>query len=205
MNKKQLALTLSKLEALHTFNVHLEQYQTTSELASELLWLAYHQGDLETKTVVDLGTGNGILGIGALLLGASHVYFLDLDKGALEICKKNLLSLKILKKKYTLLEGDVASFDYKVDTTLMNPPFGVQKKGADKTFLTVAMDQAQAIYSIHKFESKKFIDSFSLDHGFMVEGVLKREFILRKTYAFHTKEKHTFTIGLWILRKLPSC
>lgn len=53
MNKKKLAIELSKLAKLNKLNVNLEQYQTESEFAADLLWLAYQEGDVKGKVVAD--------------------------------------------------------------------------------------------------------------------------------------------------------
>ena len=41
-------------------------------------------------TVVDVGTGSGVLSIGAALLGASRVHALDLDEVAVVAAKENI-------------------------------------------------------------------------------------------------------------------
>ncbi len=196
-NRKNLAIKLSKLKGLEKFNIDLEQYQTDTQIASELLWVAYQNGDIKDKTIADFGSGNGIFGIGALLLGAKIVYFIDIDKNTLEICKKNLLDFGI--NNYYLLNLDVSNFDKKVDTVLMNPPFGVQKRKADKRFLEIAMKFSDKIYSIHKIESKNFIEVLCEEKGFNVLDIIEREFVIPKIYKFHTKNKHLFSVGIWIL------
>lgn len=42
------------------------------------------------QTVVDVGTGSGVLAIGAALLGASHITALDLDEVAVRAAKENV-------------------------------------------------------------------------------------------------------------------
>src|SRR5690606_19227603 len=44
------------------------------------------QGD----TVVDVGTGSGVLSIGAALVGASHIHALDLDEVAVVAARENI-------------------------------------------------------------------------------------------------------------------
>jgi putative methylase len=200
MNKKNLAIQLSKLKQLEKFDVSLEQYPIDSNLASEILWNALQNNDLSEKVVVDFGCGNGILGVGALLLGAKLVYFLDKDRDVLKICKENIESLDF--KNFKLINKDILDFDIKVDTVVMNPPFGVQKRKADKDFLEVAMKNSQVIYSVHKIESKNFINQLVVDYGFEVRNVIEKEFIIGKLYEFHTKEKHGFKVGIWVLRKI---
>ncbi len=49
-------------------------------------------------TVVDVGTGSGVLSIGAALLGASHVHALDLDDVAVIAAKENIQLNKVEDK-----------------------------------------------------------------------------------------------------------
>ena len=195
MDKKTLQIRLSKLQLLATPHVLLEQYQLEGNLAAELLWKAFLNSDLKDKVVADLGCGNGILGAGALLLGARKVYFLDKDKKALHIAKKNS------NNKGIYLLQDVQDFCKKVDTIVMNPPFGVQQRKADKPFLEKAMDVGKTIYSIHTSPSVQFIKKLSEEHNFNVEEILERKFLLKKTYSFHTHKKYFVQVGIWVLRK----
>ena len=195
MNKKQLEIKLSKLTPLSSLNVNLEQYQLEGTLAAELLWNAFSRGDIEGKTVIDFGCGNGILGVGALLLGAKKVLFLDIDEKALAVSKKNS------EGKGIYLHLDISLFKEKVDTVLMNPPFGVQKRKADKVFLEQAMKFSDVIYSIHKIESKTFIQKLATEHHFFVQEILERDFLIKKTYSFHKKKTYPVPIGIWSIRK----
>ena len=70
VTKKQLGISLSKLNKIEQPNLLLEQYQTDSEIASEILWTAFLNGNIENKTIADFGTGNGIFAYGSLLLNA---------------------------------------------------------------------------------------------------------------------------------------
>jgi release factor glutamine methyltransferase len=53
------------------------------------LFLADHMPEMQGQTVVDLGTGSGILGIVARLQGASRVYVLDINPEAVVIAIEN--------------------------------------------------------------------------------------------------------------------
>ena len=79
-SKKELEVYLSKLKQLESLNIKLEQYSTPSDIAANILWIAYMNSDIKDKVIGDLGCGNGVLGVGALLLEAKKVYFLDVDK-----------------------------------------------------------------------------------------------------------------------------
>ena len=73
MTKTQLAVELSRLKTFQKPKMYLEQYPTDSEIAADMLWSADMQGDIEGKVIADLGAGTGILGIGALILGAKGI------------------------------------------------------------------------------------------------------------------------------------
>lgn len=66
-------------------------------------------------TVVDIGTGSGILAIGAALLGANRVTAVDIDQDAVKVAKKNVadngLSPTIEVFKGDLLEITQEKFD----------------------------------------------------------------------------------------------
>ena len=196
-NKKDLELQLSKLKELKPSLIKSEQYQTPSSIAADILWNAYMNGDI--KTVADLGCGNGIFGIGALLLGAKKVLFVDSDQKAIELAQENSLSLNL---QGIFINSDISKFNFPVDTVIMNPPFGTKLKHADRNFLKQAFKISKSIYSIHKIESKGFIEKFSKDNKFKVIDIKKLSFPIKHSYKFHKKPKVEIEIGCWHLRKL---
>ena len=200
MKKKELALLLSQLETFATPNVELEQYQTEGELAADILWQIFLQGNIEEKVIADLGCGNGILGIGALLLGAKKVHFVDVDEQAIALAEKNLHFVQEkcdLSLSATFYHMDVQQFTKKLDVVLENPPFGVQQPHADRHFLLAAMKIAPVIYSFHKLDSKGFITELTKDHGYQVVQMFERTFTLKQTQEFHTKRVYPVEIGIW--------
>ena len=66
------------------------QHETTS-----LCLEALEDISLEGVSVLDMGCGSGILGIGALLLGAKDVLAVDIDKNAVDIAVKNATLNKV--------------------------------------------------------------------------------------------------------------
>ena len=96
---------------------------------------------------------------------------------------------------------DVLKFNEKVDTVVMNPPFGVQEEHADRNFLVKAMEISNSIYSIHKIESKNFVEKLSQDNEFKVLGIEEKTLILKKTMKFHKSEKYPVKVGVWILKR----
>lgn len=204
MNKKQLAILLSQLKTFEKQDIDLEQHQTECEIAAEVLWFAFLNGDVKNKNIADLGCGNGIFGLGALILGAKKAIFLDVQKEILDLAKENLKFLqKQLKHKFKaeFLCQDVQNFKRKIDVVIQNPPFGVREKHRDKLFLIVAMDNTPVIYSFHKIESKDFIKKFTEENGFKVKSILKFNLPLKRTLRFHRKKVYYVKVGCWKIVK----
>lgn len=205
-SKTQLAVILSKIKGFESPQARLEQYQTDSEIAAEILWFAFYRREIEEKVVADLGCGTGLLGIGALLLGAKKVFFVDIDEKSLNIVKENIafveaeLGVELLDKA-VLVDKSVSDFNEKVDIVIQNPPFGVQVKHADRVFLDVAMKICRVVYSFHKVESKKFIDKFSDEKGFKISNYWEFGWPLKMTMKHHEKKIHKVKVGCWRLER----
>ena len=194
-SQRSLAIALSTLIFLQHPSAAQEQYPTPPDLAAALLWHAHLRGDLFEKSVADLGCGNGILGYGAHLLGASDVFFVDSDATVLTLARQNFFSGHFLC-------ADVSTFSSPVHTVVMNPPFGVQSRHADRIFFSVAFHCAQVIYVIHKITSRSFISRLACDAGFCVELVDPQTLVLPALQKFHTQRKYPVAVGFFILRKL---
>jgi len=203
MNKKELEIILSQLKDFENPKVKLEQYITDSKTAADLLWKAFMSKNVKGKTIADLGCGTGIMGLGALILGARKVYFVDVDLGALKVAKENLKAvLKIMGKKKLnceFLETNVKNFNKKVHIIIQNPPFGVKQTHQDKLFLVKAMDLAQVVYSFHKLSTKDFVNKFVRDNGFKVKHVYKYKFPIRKRFWFHISRVREIDVGCWYI------
>lgn len=64
-------------------------YHATTRLCLDWLSESAALGNLKDKVIIDYGCGSGILGIAALLLGAKHVYAVDIDPQAVLATKQN--------------------------------------------------------------------------------------------------------------------
>ncbi len=202
MKKRHLAMILSRLEGFPEPKPELEQYRTPGDVAAELLWLAHSFGDIERKVVADLGAGTGVLSIGAVLLGAKKVYAIELDAKALEVAKRNAYSLGI-EEKIEFMNADVSEFSLRVDTVVMNPPFGSQVKHADRPFLVKAFEIADVVYSIHlaKTEVRNFIEKFSLERGFEAIRLRTAPFEIPAQFHFHRKRLERILVDLYRFRR----
>lgn len=206
MNRKELAILLSKLKGFEFPKLDFEQYFTDSDTASDFLWNIEMKDGFSGKIIADFGCGPGIFGIGALVLGAKKAIFVDIDEDALKIAKENLNKIeKTLDKKFNaeFLNIPVNKFNKRADIVLQNPPFGVQLMHADRTFLIKAMESADLVYSFHKIESKSFVEKLSIDHGFDAKLCLRYQLPLKRTMGFHTKKLHFVDVGCFRLEKSP--
>ena len=83
-------MLLSSLEQIQFQSVELEQYSTNGDLAARWLTDISTFGDLhESCSVADLGAGNGVLGLGAIALGAGRTTLIEVDQTACDIASKN--------------------------------------------------------------------------------------------------------------------
>ena len=136
MRPKRLVIELSKLQQHPQLSVELEQYPTEGDLAAFFV-LAIDQLDhLENKHVVDLGAGNGILGIGCTYLGSNKVTMIE---GDLEVAELAVKFSQIMTKNNCKIEviGEMITSDYErqiesVDIVVLNPPWGFQTPKADR-------------------------------------------------------------------------
>lgn len=199
-SKSGLAIALSKLDVFPSPKPKLEQYPTDSEIAAEVIWSAHMRDDLEGKTVADLGCGTGMLGIGALLMGAKKVFFIDTDTAALAVLGNNLNRLKI-KKGFEIINSDISLFDKKSDLVLQNPPFGTKTRHLDREFLKKAFSISEIIYSFHKTSTSRFVDAFAKDNGFKITNRWEFDFPLKQTLNFHKKRIQRIEVTCFRLEK----
>ncbi|MDD4878816.1 MAG: METTL5 family protein [Candidatus Nanoarchaeia archaeon] len=207
MNKRELAILLSKLDSSKDKNVKLEQYQTDSEIAGEVIWNAFMLGDIEGKVIADFGCGNGILGIGALVLGASKATLVDIDEKAISIAKENLKKAANGKKLNALFENkNISKVKGRFDTVLQNPPFGTKTEHADREFLLKAMECSDVVYSFHKSSTESFVKAIAKDNGFEVTHKWLYKFPLKHSYEFHRKKVAYADVGVYRLaRAIHQC
>lgn len=202
-SKKDLEIALSGLKGFKEPSWELEQYATPSAIAADWLWQAALKGDLRGKVIADFACGPGILGIGALLMGAKKVFFVDKSEEAIKICAENY---KQVENEYEIgksefIVGDISLFDSEVDLVLQNPPFGTKEKHIDKAFLEKAFSVGKIVWSMHKSVTKWFVEAICADHGFVITHFFKYDFPIKAVFKWHEKPVVKVEVGLWRMEK----
>jgi putative methylase len=88
-------------------------------------------------------------------------------------------------------------------TTIMNPPFGVQQKAADRAFLETAFSFSHIVYSIHLSHKgvKNFISRFIKKFGWEIDYIFPYQMILEHTYSFHKKKRKSIEVDIYRFKK----
>ncbi|MXR52115.1 methyltransferase [Halovenus sp. WSH3] len=199
--RSQLTQQLGVVAGFDDPRVDLEQYRTPPELASYLVHVADLQGDIEDRTVVDLGCGTGMLGLAATLRGPRRVIGVDIDAAALHTAQENRGRIAA-KSSVSWVQADATQVPLAPDeetTVVMNPPFGAQdgNEHADRAFLETTAEIASVSYSIHNAGSSEFVESFAADHGGEMTHAYSAEFDLPKTFEHHSAESKTIDVELF--------
>jgi putative methylase len=199
VRKRDLERALSEIEAHPLPNAYLEQYTTPSKVAAEILYLtAYVYDDIIDKTVVELGCGTGRLGIGAALLGAREVFGVDVDGVAVRVAQKNAEIMGV-KERTNWIVADIGVVKGSFDTVLQNPPFGVQRRRADRRFISKSLELSSTIYSFHKGgeSNREFIKRFIEEHGGKITTIFPLKMEIPRMFKFHTKRKRSIQVDLY--------
>src|SRR2546427_11517006 len=200
LSKRQLEIQLDKLKILESPNLKLEQYPVSSEVASELLYMAgFEHNDLDGR-VLDLGTGTGRLAIGAALMGAEEVIGVDVDKRALALARENAEASGV---RVEWVQSGMEKVTLRFDTVLMNPPYGTRTSHADTRFLEKDFELASVVYSIHKSATRDFLQQFVARSGWKVDEVRSMRMEIPHLFEFHQKKRGGVEVELYrVIRTL---
>jgi len=201
----------------------LEQYTIPADVAATMLHIAaYSHENIFGKTVLDLGCGTGRLALGAAFLRAKQVVGVDIDRDAVKVAFENSARTN-LKEKVQWITGDIDAVHGSFDTVLQNPPFGVQRRGADRRFLEKALELGKVVYSLHKSSEKNrafmkkleankanvasiapcsFLKEFIEERGGRIKAVYAMVMTIPHMFNFHTKRKHEFVVDLFVIERI---
>lgn len=193
--KSALAQQLGVVAGFDNPDVDLEQYTTPTELAATIIHEADLRGDIDGRTVIDLGAGTGMLALAAALRSPTLTVGVELDRDALATALENEGRVGT-SATVEWLQGDAGNPPIATDpsrtTVVMNPPFGAQEgsRGADKPFLDAARSLGSVSYSVHNAGSRDFIEAYADDHDGEVTHAFAAEFDIDHQFDHHT-EAHT--------------
>ena len=222
VRKLELERFLSSIESHPAPKVGLEQYTISADVAATILYIAAYTNDnIVEKRVLDLGCGTGRLTLGAAFLGAKTVVGVDIDMVAVRAAFENGVRSG-LASKLQWVAGDVGVVNDGFDTVLENPPFGIQRHGADRMFLETALQAGKRIYSLHshagkddslvgKLKAQKgqfvsvppsaFLENFIERRGGRVEAVYAMLMTIPYMFDFHAKRRHEFVVDLYVIER----
>nr|SVE79706.1 EOG090X0BVL [Daphnia magna] len=210
MKRKELEQHLQELDGFSKPKILLEQYETRAHIAACMLHtIESAYGDLCQKTVLDLGCGCSVLGVGSVLLGASYVLGVDIDEEALQISNSNINQLEL--NEVDLLHADVKIIplllggNTKFDTVVMNPPFGTKhNKGLDSLFLEIGLQclsDKGVLYSLHKSSTRDYFHRKAPSWKVEARVLAELRYDLPATYKFHNKTSVDIEVDFWRFEK----
>lgn len=220
VRKLDLERFLSQIEPHPSPRASLEQYTIPVNTAATMLYLAtYKYGDIARKTVLDLGCGTGRLALGAVFLGAEWSVGVDIDKVAVHVANQ-ATSAAGFRNEVCWAVADIHALRGNFDTVLQNPPYGVQKRGADMAFVEKALMMGKRVYSLHKgtafgkeeiakvkaapdgiirAEPNAFIERRINDCQGKIVDVYEMLMAVPHMFGFHTRMKHEFVVDLYVI------
>lgn len=207
LSKKELISIIQNTESFTNPKIQLEQYCIDAGCAVDIIYYAgFEFNDIRDKLIVDLGSGTGRLSIASAFFNASHVLSVDIDINALQILKKNVLSLDLdhiispicADIEFFEISKRIFSQNVKV-TTIMNPPFGVQTKFADRIFIKKAFHFSDIVYSIHLANKKvyNFISTYINKFDWKIDNVLPFSMRLERLFPFHTQKTKKINVHIY--------
>eukprot|EP01089_Gocevia_fonbrunei_P012017 TRINITY_DN2728_c0_g1_i1.p1 TRINITY_DN2728_c0_g1~~TRINITY_DN2728_c0_g1_i1.p1 ORF type:complete len:214 (-),score=41.24 TRINITY_DN2728_c0_g1_i1:5-646(-) len=209
MKRKELEQSLQEVDGFEKPKVKLEQYPTSAHIASHMLFTIDSVYDeIEGRCIADLGCGCGMLAIGADMLGSSYVLGVEIDSDAIEIATQNIEDFE--STSVNIIQADVLSLPKilhhpKIETVIMNPPFGTKVKGIDMAFLETALNLAShTVYSLHKTSTREHIKRKAKQWGVNAQVLAELKWDIPAMYKFHQKKSVDIFVDFWRFEKPKS-
>jgi putative methylase len=207
IKKNDLISIIQNTEMFKDPKIELEQYNIDATCAVDIIYFAgFEFNDITDNILFDLGAGTGRLTIASAYFNPRAIISVDLDWNALQILKKNVNSLQLSTKIHPICSNikdlflSKSFFKNESKTiTIMNPPFGVKKKRADRIFLEKAFSFSDVVYSIHLSGEKNFafISDYANKFEWIVDYHVKYNMILEKSFKFHEKKTKKIDVTLY--------
>lgn len=161
---------------------------------------------LASSIVADLGAGTCRLSLALALYGAPSLVAVDADPRLPPICMEAFESLGLEPPSYILSIITRAGGPLRpgrVGLVVMNPPFGVQRRGADAVFLAYAMSLgAERIYAILKTGNEGFHTRLAEEHGYRHVVLYRELFPLPATMRHHRSRIRRVEVNVSVFEKI---
>ncbi|MHB1434583.1 MAG: METTL5 family protein [Thermoplasmata archaeon] len=175
---------------------------TPPERAAELLLDAWHRGDIEECAVADLGSGTGILALGAALLGARSVVGWEIDRASVAIARDWAMRWRLPAEFHA---AEVREANGRVDTVVMNPPFGAQRAGADREFWAAAFRlRPRRVYAFALSASRSFIARRAVQSDARIVDLRPVPWDLPAVFPHHRARSRPLKVDRWVLERSES-
>ncbi|MGC8572434.1 MAG: hypothetical protein C0172_03590 [Caldisphaera sp.] len=211
MNKKDVIKNVkvfleNELPSIDSPSRNLEQYNTPSEIILDMLNHAYISNVIENSIVLDLGSGTCRIALASLIFGASKAIGIEVDERFFRQClyaeeslglkgRLFLINAYINKNLGLIKKGSI-------DLIIMNPPFGVWKRNADKTFLEYAFSLSpNRIYSVLKSGNLNFHSALSYRWGYRLRLISTREFPIPASMEHHKSRIRRVKVDVVLFEK----
>jgi putative methylase len=198
VRRSELVRAIERVPLPDRPRAELEQVATPAEAAADLLLAAVRLDGLEGRTVLDLGSGTGRLAIGAALLGAANPVGVEVDPRLVEVARSAAERAGVRVEFHA---GEVADWRRPAELVVMNPPFGAQRRHADRVFWDRAL--ALATRSVHAFaleDSRTFIARRVVARDAQVLETEPVAWELPRTFAHHTRRRVPLSVDRWAIR-----
>jgi putative methylase len=201
INRSRLETQLSVVAGFEDPRADLEQYPTPPDLAAHVVHVADLRGDLENRTVLDLGSGTGMLALGAALCGPARVIGVEIDPAPLATARANARRVGT-RTPVDWIRADATRLPVspsRATTVVTNPPFGAQQgnRGADRAFLASAARIATVSYSVHNEGSREFVEAFAADEGGTVTDAYAATLTVDRQFAFHEEARRDLPVEVY--------
>ncbi len=124
-------------------------------------WFSALAGDVDGARVADLYAGSGALGIEALSRGAAHVHFVESDRRAVALLRRNVATLD-LSGRSQVVRDDAIAWVARRDT-----PGGAAGPGAllDLVFADPPYASSGGARLVERFRARPFASQLWVEHG----------------------------------------
>jgi putative methylase len=198
VRRAELVRLLERVPPFPDPRADLEQVATPAEAAAALLEAAERWDGLAGRSVLDLGCGTGRLAIGAAALGAAPVVGVDADRSAVEVARSAASSAGLA---VVFEVGEVTATRAPSELVVMNPPFGAQRRHADRPFWAAAFALARrSVYAFSLHASRTFIARQTVARQAHVLEVQPVRWVLGRTFPHHRRSGVDLDVDLWAIR-----